>query len=96
MGSDLCIHDGTIHVDLISLRNRDLWRARCPWASRLKRCKAPRSRSGHAVGGPGSDLCRVPLTFVRRLLHGPYVYLHWREGSRQRKVYVPMRRLESR
>jgi hypothetical protein len=27
------------------------------------------------------------------LLHGPYVYRHWREGGRQRKRYVPMRQL---
>jgi Family of unknown function (DUF6788) len=27
------------------------------------------------------------------LMHGPYLYRHWREGGRQRKTYVPMRRL---
>jgi hypothetical protein len=27
------------------------------------------------------------------LLHGPYLYRHWREDGRQRKEYVPMRRL---
>jgi Family of unknown function (DUF6788) len=29
----------------------------------------------------------------RGLLHGPYIYRHWRDGGRQRKAYVPMRRL---
>ncbi len=24
---------------------------------------------------------------------GPYLYRHWREGSRQRKAYVPMKQL---
>jgi len=27
------------------------------------------------------------------LLHGPYLYRHWRENGRQRKAYVAMRRL---
>ena len=29
----------------------------------------------------------------RGLLHGPYLYRHRREGGRQRKAYVPMKRL---
>jgi hypothetical protein len=29
----------------------------------------------------------------RGLLHGPYLYRHWREGGRQRKKYIPMNRL---
>jgi len=29
----------------------------------------------------------------RGLLHGPYLYRHWREQGRQRKAYVPMNRL---
>jgi Family of unknown function (DUF6788) len=29
----------------------------------------------------------------RGLLHGPYVYQHWREHGRQRKAYVQMQRL---
>ena len=27
------------------------------------------------------------------LLHGPYLYRHWREDGRQKKEFVPMRRL---
>jgi Family of unknown function (DUF6788) len=27
------------------------------------------------------------------LLHGPYVYLRWRESGRQRKRYIPMSRM---
>jgi hypothetical protein len=27
------------------------------------------------------------------LLHGPYLYRHWREDGRQKKKFVPMRRL---
>jgi hypothetical protein len=27
----------------------------------------------------------------RGLLHGPYVYKHWRENGRQKKEYVPMK-----
>lgn len=27
------------------------------------------------------------------ILHGPYIYRHWREHGRQRKAYVPMRDL---
>jgi hypothetical protein len=37
----------------------------------------------------GQRRCRCQ----RGLLHGPYVYWHWRDGARQRKTYVPMRRL---
>ena len=37
----------------------------------------------------GRPKCRCRLG----LLHGPYIYRHWREGGRQKKVYVPMRRL---
>jgi Family of unknown function (DUF6788) len=38
--------------------------------------------------------CGRPRCRCRRgLLHGPYVYRHWREADRQRKAYVPMRRL---
>ncbi|MGO8842723.1 MAG: DUF6788 family protein [Methyloceanibacter sp.] len=38
--------------------------------------------------------CGRPQCRCRRgLLHGPYVYRHWREAGRQRKVYVPMKRL---
>jgi len=37
----------------------------------------------------GRPQCRCHLGF----LHGPYVYRHWRDGGRQRKAYVPMRRL---
>jgi Family of unknown function (DUF6788) len=37
----------------------------------------------------GRPRCRCQLG----LLHGPYVYRHWREGGRQRKAYVPMHRL---
>jgi len=29
----------------------------------------------------------------RGFLHGPYVYGRWREDGRQRKAYVPMKRL---
>jgi hypothetical protein len=29
----------------------------------------------------------------RGLLHGPYLYRHWRKGSRQKKEFVPMTRL---
>ena len=29
----------------------------------------------------------------RALLHGPYIYRHWREAGRQRKQYVPMAHL---
>jgi hypothetical protein len=27
------------------------------------------------------------------LLHGPYLYRHWREGGRQKKEFISMRRL---
>jgi hypothetical protein len=38
--------------------------------------------------------CGQPNCRCRRgLPHGPYVYRHWREGGRQRKEYVPMKRL---
>ncbi|MGC2410866.1 MAG: DUF6788 family protein [Methyloceanibacter sp.] len=37
----------------------------------------------------GRSQCRCR----RGLLHGPYVYRHWREGGRQRKKYVPMNQL---
>ena len=37
----------------------------------------------------GRPNCRC----CRGLLHGPYIYRHWREGSRQQKAYVPMGRL---
>jgi hypothetical protein len=37
----------------------------------------------------GRPSCRCS----RGLLHGPYVYRHRREGGRQRKEYVPMKRL---
>jgi hypothetical protein len=30
----------------------------------------------------------------RGLLHGPYLYRHWREHGRQRKEFVPMKRLD--
>lgn len=36
----------------------------------------------------GRSQCRCR----RGLLHGPYLYRHWREGGRQRKAYVPIRR----
>ena len=37
----------------------------------------------------GRPNCRC----ARGMLHGPYVYRHWREQGRQRKKYVPMHRL---
>jgi hypothetical protein len=38
--------------------------------------------------------CGRPNCRCRRgVLHGPYIYRHWREGGRQRKKYVPMNRL---
>lgn len=37
----------------------------------------------------GRPNCRCRLG----LLHGPYLSWHWREAGRQRKHYVPMRRL---
>ena len=38
----------------------------------------------------GKPTCRCG----RGLLHGPYVYRRWREGLKQRKVYVPVRELQ--
>jgi hypothetical protein len=35
----------------------------------------------------GQPNCRCS----RGLLHGPYVYKHWRENGRQKKEYVPMK-----
>jgi|SRR6476646_10716418 Family of unknown function (DUF6788) len=36
--------------------------------------------------------CGKPMCCCRRgLLHGPYLYRHWREGGRQRKAYIPMK-----
>jgi hypothetical protein len=37
----------------------------------------------------GQPNCRCS----RGLLHGPYVYKHWRENGRQKKEYVPMKQL---
>lgn len=38
--------------------------------------------------------CGRPNCCCRRgLLHGPYLFRHWRERGRQRKAYVPMKRL---
>lgn len=37
----------------------------------------------------GKPTCRCG----RGLLHGPYVYHHWRERGRQKKAYVAMARL---
>jgi len=37
----------------------------------------------------GRANCRCQLG----LLHGPYLYRHWREDGRQKKAFVPMRRL---
>ena len=38
--------------------------------------------------------CGRPNCRCRRgLPHGPYLYRHWREGGRQRKAYVHMRRM---
>jgi hypothetical protein len=38
--------------------------------------------------------CGRPNCRCRRgLLHGPYLYRHWREDGCQRKAYVPMKRL---
>jgi len=34
----------------------------------------------------GKPTCRC----ARGMLHGPYVYRHWRHRGKQRKVYVPM------
>jgi hypothetical protein len=39
----------------------------------------------------GRPNCRC----ARGLLHGPYVYRHWREQGRQKKEYVPMSRLSA-
>ncbi len=39
--------------------------------------------------GCGRPSCRCR----RGLLHGPYLYHRWREGGRQRKAYIPMKRL---
>ena len=33
----------------------------------------------------GKPMCRC----ARGILHGPYVYRHWRHRGKQRKVYVP-------
>lgn len=38
----------------------------------------------------GRALCKCG----RGLLHGPYVYYHWRQGRVQRKAYVPMAGLQ--
>ena len=37
----------------------------------------------------GRPNCRC----ARGVLHGPYFYRHWREEGRQKKEYIPMRRL---
>jgi hypothetical protein len=34
----------------------------------------------------GKPTCRCS----RGLLHGPYIYRHWRENGRQRKAYIVM------
>lgn len=37
----------------------------------------------------GRQSCRC----ARGFLHGPYAYRRWREGAKQRKVYLPMSNL---
>jgi hypothetical protein len=37
----------------------------------------------------GKTRCRC----LKGLLHGPYVYRHWRNNHRQHKAYVPMSKL---
>jgi hypothetical protein len=53
-------------------------------------------KTGDVVGSLHLEFkeCGRPRCRCRRgLLHGPYLYRHWREGGRQRKEYVPMKRL---
>jgi hypothetical protein len=39
----------------------------------------------------GKPRCRC----ARGMLHGPYWYLRWREGGRQRRRYVPRARVDA-
>jgi hypothetical protein len=86
-------------------RERERWEETCVtwqeavaslWALGTEELKTDQSLPKTAVGSLHLEFkkCGRPNCRCQHgLLHGPYLYRHWREDGRQTKEFVPMRRL---